>query len=243
MIAIPGGPRSEDRTPRPGPRAVNKWLTGSVAHDSAEVIAAAFDQAHARDPDHTRTWVVLVDGDWYQIGQIKAEAARRGIGIHIVVDLIHCVEYIWTASRCFYTVDDPAAEDWVATQVLGLLAGRVEAIADTIESYADTTGLVADARRGADDAVRYFRGHADYLHYDHALAAGWPIATGVIEGAARHLVRDRLEIAGSRWGLDGAEAILRLRALIGIGDFPAYWRHHLAREHQRVHPGAHQLAA
>ncbi|QIS23411.1 hypothetical protein [Nocardia terpenica] len=103
--------------------------------------------------------------------------------------------------------------------------------------------MTGTARRGVDDAVRYYRGHADYLRYDRALAAGWPIATGVIEGAARHLIADRLEISGARWGLDGAEAILTLRALKDNGDLPDYWAYHLAREHQRIYTPEDQLAA
>jgi hypothetical protein len=74
-----------------------------------------------------------------------------------------------------------------------------------------------------------------YLAYDTALAQGWPIATGVIEGAARHLVKDRMDITGARWGLAGAEAILRLRALVTNGDFDAYWAFHQQQEHHRVH--------
>ena len=80
----------------------------------------------------------------------------------------------------------------------------------------------------------------DHLRYDQALAAGWPIATGVIEGACRHLIGDRLDITGARWGLDGAEAILTLRAVLSNGDFDDYWRYHLAREHQRLYPGTTQ---
>jgi len=72
--------------------------------------------------------------------------------------------------------------------------------------------------------ARYLTSNEDYLHYDEALASGWPIATGVIEGAARHLIGDRLGIAGSRWGIEGAEAILRLCAVIDNGDFEAYWQ-------------------
>lgn len=63
---------------------------------------------------------------------------------------------------------------------------------------------------------------------------GWPIATGPIEGACRHLIGDRLDITGSRLGLDGAEAALKLRALIENGDFDTYWRYHLARERERL---------
>jgi hypothetical protein len=68
----------------------------------------------------------------------------------------------------------------------------------------------------------------------------WPIATGIIEGACRHLIADRLDIGGARWGLDGAEAVLTLRAVISNGDFGEYWRFHLTREHQRLHPGTTQ---
>ena len=68
----------------------------------------------------------------------------------------------------------------------------------------------------------------------------WPIATGIIEGACRHLIADRLDIGGARWGLDGAEAVLTLRAVISNGDFGEYWRFHPTREHQRRHLGTTQ---
>ena len=75
---------------------------------------------------------------------------------------------------------------------------------------------------------------ARYLDYPTALNNGWPIATGVIEGACRHIVADRLDITGARWGLEGAEAILKLRALRSNKDFHAYWQYHLAQERRRV---------
>ena len=93
---------------------------------------------------------------------------------------------------------------------------------------------------GAGTCVCYLTSKQEFLRYDQALAAGWPIATGVIEGACRHLIGDRLDITGARWGLDGAEAILTLRAVISNGDFEEYWRFHLAREHQRLYPGTAQ---
>jgi hypothetical protein len=95
-----------------------------------------------------------------------------------------------------------------------------------------------------DTCVGYLQAKREFLGYDTTLAAGWPIATGVIEGACRHLVGDRLDITGARWGLQGAEAVLKLRALWTNGDFPAYWRYHLAQEHRRVHQARyqHQLA-
>ena len=100
---------------------------------------------------------------------------------------------------------------------------------------------------GAGECARYLENKQDYLDYATALKKGWPIATGIIEGACRHIVKDRMDITGARWGLEGAEAILKLRALIATGDFEDYWRFHLRREHERIHHAryrdSHVLAA
>jgi hypothetical protein len=78
VIAPPGG-RHGSRPLRPGPKALAKWLAGSVRKDPADMIAAAFDEAGARDPLRLRTWVVLVlvDGAEHQLALVRAEAARR----------------------------------------------------------------------------------------------------------------------------------------------------------------------
>ena len=145
------------------------------------MIAAAFSQAGARDPQHQRTWVVLVDGAEHQLDLIRAEAARRGVTIHIVIDLIHVLEYLWKAAWCLHPAGDPAAEDWVAVKALAVLAGDSARAAAEITAEADAAGLTATQRTGADACVRYLTGKDEYLRYDQALAAGWPIATGVIE--------------------------------------------------------------
>jgi hypothetical protein len=187
-----------------------------------------------------RTWVVLVDGARHQLDLIRAEAARRGVRINVVIDVIHVLEYLWKAAWCLHTGGDPAAEDWVATHALSVLAGHVADAAAVIDAQATAAGLAPGRRGGVDAAVRYLRGNAGFLRYDEALAAGWPIATGVIEGACRHLVADRLDITGARWSLPGAEAVLTLRAVIANGDFGAYWRFHLVQEHRRVHQTRYQ---
>ncbi|MCP4449157.1 MAG: hypothetical protein GY811_28060 [Myxococcales bacterium] len=73
------------------------------------------------------------------------------------------------------------------------------------------------------------------VQYQICLVDGLPIATGVIEGACRYWVKDRMDITGARWSLDGAEAVLRLRALLGSGDFDAYWQFHESREQLSNH--------
>ena len=104
-------------------------------------------------------------------------------------------------------------------------------------------GLDANKRKNADRCADYLLAKRPYLDYPTALTTGSPIATGVIEGACRHLVKDRMDITGARWGLAGAEAILTLRALISNGDFDQYWTFHLAQEHRRVHASRYALGA
>ena len=115
VIAPPGG-RSGTRPLRPGPKALAKWLAGSVRKDPAEVIAAAFDEAGARDPGHRRTWVVLVDGAEHQLSLIRAEAARRDVTVHVIIDIIHVLEYLWAAAWSFHAAGDRAAEDWARSR-------------------------------------------------------------------------------------------------------------------------------
>ena len=218
-----------------GPVATDKWLTASVVEDASAVVARVFDEADRRDPGHQRTWVALVDGNNHQIDRITAEAARRKVSVHIVLDVIHVIEYLWSAAWCFFAEGDPAAEEWVAAKLLVILEGDSSTVAASIRRKATCLGLEPGARANADRACDYLLAKRPYLDYPMALREGWPIATGVIEGACRHIVKDRMDITGARWGLDGAEAVLRLRALRANGDFEGYWTYHLQQEHRRVH--------
>lgn len=225
----------DNTTPPPAPKATGKWVTASVAQDAAEVVARVFDEAERRDPDHQRCWVALVDGNNHQIDRIKAEAENRKLRITTVIDLIHVMEYIWSAAWCFFAEGDQAAEDWVRDKTLAVLEGNARDVAAGIRRRATTARLAKAKRKNADACATYLTNKAPYLDYPTALAAGWPIATGIIEGTCRYLVADRMDITGARWSVDGAEAVLKLRAVRSNGDFDNYWTFHLNHERQRVH--------
>jgi hypothetical protein len=232
VMTAPGQPRGE-RTP--GPKARNKWLTASVSDDAAQVITAVFDEAERRDPGHARTWVALVDGNNHQINRIRAEARHRKITVPIVIDFIHVIEYLWKAAWCFFPTGDPKAETWVTGHATAILSGNASTVAAAIRRKATYHGLDPGTRKPADTCATYLLNKKKHLDYPTALAQGWPIATGVIEGACRHLVADRMDITGARWGLTNAEAVLKLRAVTSNGDFNDYWTYHLSQEQQRVH--------
>ncbi|MGH6653757.1 MAG: ISKra4 family transposase [Actinocrinis sp.] len=219
----------------PAPKATAKWLTASVENDANSVVAAGFDEAERRDPTHRRTWIALVDGQAHQIKLVRAEAARRKVKVTIVCDFVHVLEYIWKAGWCFFAEGDKNIETWVADHARRILEGKAGIVAAAIRRKATTNHLEPAKRKNADTTARYLMNLRSHLRYDTALAAGWPIATSVIEGAVRHLVKDRMDITGARWGLPGAEAILKLRALVANGDFDAYWHFHVRQEQHRVH--------
>ena len=218
-----------------GPVANNKWLTASVIDTAADVVSQMFEEADRRDPGHARPWVALVDGNNHQIQRIQAEARSRDASITIVVDFVHVIEYLWKAAWSFHAEGDPAAEAWVRKHAAAILDGAAARVAGTIRRAATNAGLQPAQRAGADTCATYLTNKRAHLDYPAALKAGWPIATGVIEGACRHLVKDRMDLTGARWGLDGAEAILKLRALRSNDDFDEYWTYHLDQELQRVH--------
>jgi hypothetical protein len=224
-----------EREPTPGPVAKSKWLCASIVKDAAVVIEQVLDEAERRDPEHHRTWVALVDGNNHQIQRIKAGAKARKVKVTIILDFVHVLEYLWNAAWCFYPERDPAAEQWVHHHATQILEGHAKKVAGAIRRKATKARLDPAQRKNADDAANYLTSKARYLDYPTALKQGWPIATGIIEGACRHIVKDRMDITGARWGLTGAEAVLKLRALRANGDFDAYWRYHLDQERHHVH--------
>ncbi len=221
------------RAPRPRPEGKRVWA--SLEKKPAEVIKQAFDEARKRDPTVQKTWAALVDGEKNQIRHLRRMARKTGVALTIVCDVIHVIEYLWAAGRAFYPESGPELEGWVRHRLLGILQGKAGLMAGGMRRSATRRDLDAKAREPVDKCATYLLNHAPYLRYDRYLAAGMPIATGVIEGACRHLVKDRMEITGARWSLPGAEAVLRLRALRSSGDFDEYWTFHEACEHRRTH--------
>jgi hypothetical protein len=235
------GDEAERQAQTPAPKAKNKWLSASVTDDASQVVAEMFKEADRRDPSHQRTWVALVDGNNHQIDRIKKEARKRKLKPIITVDFIHVLEYLWTGAWCFFKEGDPAAERWVHEKARQVLAGRAGIVAAAIRRKATRLNLEPTKREGADRCANYLLAKRPYLDYPTALSQGTPIATGVIEGACRHLVKDRMDITGARWGLESAEAILKLRALVSNRDFDPYWNYHLHQEHRRVHATRYAL--
>ena len=238
QIAGELGPRGQGHQGPARPRPTNKRVWASIVAEPADVIFEAFSEACRRDPKYRRQWVVLVDGAQWQLDCVRARAAlygQQGARVTIIVDLIHVLGYLWEAAHALHGHQSPEAKAWLQQRLAGILAGRSSYVAAGMRQSATRRGLGGSRRKAIDTCARYLLRYADYLRYDRYLAQGYPIATGVIEGACRHLIKDRMDITGARWRLHGAEAVLKLRALKASGDFDEYWAFHQRQELRRNH--------
>lgn len=222
------------------PKVRNKRVWASLRQSPAEVIEQLFAEAQRRDPQHERTWLVLVDGLETQLGVVEAAIASQRADTVVIQDFVHVLEYLWKAAYCFHAAGTEEAEAWVQVHALALLKGKVSDVAAGMRRSATRKNLSQAAREPVDKCADYLLKNKARFDYATALANGWPIATGIIEGACRHLVKDRMDLTGARWSLEGAEAVLRLRALRASGDFEDYMAFHRRQERQRNYGSAPQ---
>ncbi|MBI4545647.1 MAG: ISKra4 family transposase, partial [Gemmatimonadetes bacterium] len=226
-------PKDRDRQPRPRPEHKRVWA--SLEKEPRAVLEEAFHEALDRDVDLQLTWLSIVDGNEQQLDILKALAKQYGVQLTIVLDVFHVLQYLWKAGLACAAEGSVELEEWVFERLGRILRGEASQVAAGMRRSATKRGLSREQRKGVDSCADYLLKYKGYLAYHQYLAAGMPIASGVIEGACRHLVKDRLALTGARWRLTGAEAVLRLRALRSSGDFDAYWRFHEAMEYERNH--------
>ena len=216
------------------PKPVAKRIWASIEKDTAEVIDILIIQAKQRDPDQKKEWVVLVDGQDYQIEQIEAALKRHQVQATIILDIVHVIEYLWKAAHQFFKEGSWECERWVESKLEQILEkGGCKTAGSIRMSVAKRLKKEKDKSKVVEKTAAYIADRSIYTKYNYYLKKGYPIGTGVIEGACRYLVKDRMDITGARWGLTGAEAVLKLRSILKSQDFNEYWNYHIDQEYQR----------
>lgn len=226
---------ARQQTPRPKPK--NKRVWASLEKGTQEVVAQMFEEARGRDPKQQRQWVVLVDGNESQINHIEIMAKTMRLGVAIMMDFIHVLEYVWKAAYALWGENGDRVEGWVHDCAIRLLQSETSSVAAVMRAHATRQELTPAQREPVDKCADYLLKNKVYLDYQTALEKGWPIATGIIEGACRHLIKDRMDITGARWSLPGAESVIKLRALKSSDDFDAYMDFYKEKERARNYGG------
>jgi hypothetical protein len=222
--------KARERRPRPQNKRVRaELLVGKVA-----LFLWLADEVIRRNPRGSKPVIFLSDGE-------RALHDRQGEYLPedtvCILDLFHVLERLWKVAWCFFEekTEKREAHRWVEERLKRLLEGRVDSVIRGMRYQATQRGLKGPKRKTVEDAAGYFAGNRDRMKYDEYLAAGYPIGSGVVEGACRHLVKDRLERTGMRWLPSGAQAMLDLRATYLNGDWDAFWNFHVLQEDQRLY--------
>ena len=156
-----------------------------------------FTEAINRDPKKVQQWIALVFGSPKQIQYLEKHAKKQVVNITIICDFIHVLDDDWKASNVFFT-EPSMRESWVKEKLLRVLQGKSSLVAAGMRRSATRQKLTSSKREPVDKCANDLLNLAPYLKYHEYLNKGDPIATGVIEGACRHLVQDRMGITGAR---------------------------------------------
>ena len=198
--------------------------------------------AYTPDPKNLKRWLVLIDGDPDLENWVRAAAAAHKVEVTIVLDLLHALQYVWRAGVVLCGKGSDALESWVLERLVSILKGNVANAVAGITRSATLRNIKGRQREELRKCCAYLLKRKSLMRYGDLLGVGAPIASGVIEGGCKHLINDRLQLCGARWSLKGAEAILRIRAIVISGNFDEFWRYHEAREsarnHARLYAGA-----
>ncbi len=213
----------------PGPDA-----TGQQQSSATLVYHWLLNEVVERNRTLDKEMVHLCDGQ-----EVLWEARRQHLpaaNSTDVVDLLHLTPRLWQAAHLFHPEGSAAAAAFARERILEVLRGRVRAVVRELRALGTRQGLRGAKKRTLRQVCAYLWKNRERLRYDEYLAKGYPIASGVIEGACRHLVKDRMERAGMHWTAVGAQAMLELRSTYVNGDWETYQAHWIDRETRRLYP-------
>lgn len=214
-------------SPKPEGKRVGATLKGKQ-----KAFEMMWEDAEARDPMNQKTLVVLVDGE-RALHNLIEECFPHADAV--ILDLVHVMTYMWAAGNALFGESTDESKQWVGERIRSLLEGKVGRVIGGLRQILTKRKLSKAQRKAIMKAVNYFNNYRDKMKYDEYLAAGYPVATGVVEGACRHLVKDRMELGGMRWTVDGAEAVLALRAIEINGEWDDFWKFRCERDRERLY--------
>jgi hypothetical protein len=227
--------RQEQKKVRPRPQNKRVWaemtqiLEGQVSEGPRRLFSHLMWEVVERNPGAAKPVVCLMDGQaslWVQ----RQSYFGRSVGI---LDLFHVMERLWDAAYCFHPESSKEAEQFVDRYLRMLLEGKVGYVIGVFRRFRKK--CTSPKRKELDKVINYFDANRAYMRYDEYLAAGYPIGSGVVEGACRHVVKDRMELSGMRWEIEGAQAILGLRATYLNGEWDAFIAHRIDCEQKQLY--------
>jgi hypothetical protein len=174
-------------------------------------------------------------------GQVSLETDRHAYlptDKHTVdiLDLMHVLPRVWSAAHVFEAEGSEAASAFVRVHLTRILHGEVGQVLAVWRRKATCQGLRGAKKKSLATLCGFLEKNKHRMKYDEYLRRGCPVATGVIEGACRHVIKDRMERAGMRWKVPGAQAMLNLRTIHTNGDWAEFQKFRIELETECLYP-------
>lgn len=212
------------------PRPQNKVLQATLESKESGALRLK-KEVLKRDPEKKKPGVALVDGEHKLRELVKTYLPW----LVIIIDIYHVIEYLWKGSHIFHQTNTPEAEYWVTDKLSRLLYGKVE---EVIEDLKEMLKSLSKGKKALlQKIITYLENGKEHMRYDTYISKGYPVGSGVVEGACKNLVKDRMEQCGMRWTIAGAEAVLSMRSIQINKMTNEYWRYHIAQEKERLYGG------
>lgn len=239
LFRDPHQERPKRKRPRPCHKRMRAMLNhtdaeGNQIHGRAAVFGWMAGEMADRHRQSDKPIVNVMDGEenlWQMRDVFQAHVAMVD-----VLDLLHVTPRLWDAALLFHSRGSGAAKAFVRQRVLRILQGDVEGVIRGLRRMRTTHRLSGKRRQTLEKICGYFEKNRERMRYDEYLRAGYPIASGVIEGACRHVVKDRLERTGMSWVREGAQAMLELRCVYLTQEWDTYVAFRVERQTERLYP-------
>ncbi len=229
--------RDEKAEQRPRPQHKHVWaemtreIGGIEVPAKESLFCRLYAESTARNPGRDRPVICLMDGE-RALWEAQRVSSPEAVGSP---DLFHVLERLRAVAHRLHKEGSAEARRFVEYRLRDLLQGRVGYVISGLRKRLRTEKLGGQRRKVVRTAVEYLANNREHLRYDEYLAAGYPIGSGVAEGACRHLVKDRLEQTGMRWTVEGAQAMLHVRALYLNDQWEDYLHFRVEREQARLY--------
>ena len=240
--------RDADRSKEQPPVAQNKRYWAELSRDlgdgevvrGQDLVFAQLQQEIAQRRQPGQLLVHLWDGQASLATDRQAYLPEDDLTLDIL-DLMHVLPRVWEAAHLFHPEGSAQAREFVRDRLTRILHGRAGYVIGGLRQRA--AGLPAAKKKRLRTICDFLEKNKHRMHYDEYVRLGCPIATGVIEGACRHVIKDRMERAGMRWKVPGAQAMLNLRTIYTNGDWVTFQEFRIALENECLYPNTKAFEA
>jgi len=218
------------KTPKKDAKPQNKHIWATL--DGKDVALSRLSiQVALREGGHLLHRIALCDG----CEALQSRIVLQFKGFILILDFVHANEYLWDVANSLLGETSEQRLEWVKSRTLQILSGQTEQVIAELRRIAKNKKTKVAQRKQLHKTANYFERNLPYMDYQTYLSNGYPIASGAIEGACRHFVKDRFELSGMRWLQTGAENLLRLRAVAENDDWDAYYTYRREQRQLRLY--------